>query len=198
MKLDKSQLIDAINKFNLTLSELDNSLSISEDIKTIEDLNSQICKNQHYSAIWVDKKEIDKLRSLIPNHEKDVSEGDGYHITLAYKPQLDEALPVNLIGQNVELIATHIIDGDGISGIKVDIPDSVKQFYHGAKNSHITVCYDNGHFPVETGRISESQWIKLEEPIEIQGKLGFMSLNHDVFSEDFEKNEEKDNELTIE
>lgn len=127
-------------------------------------------KLKGYQGIFFDKKTQEQLVRLQENGLNDIIKN--MHITFKYGDI--EKYPEELLGKEFNLkLVGYASDGKN-SGFSVELPEKLKKYYKNSSIPHITVS--TGEVDgvkgkaVDTGRLN---FKALEEPIEIQGKMGY-------------------------
>lgn len=134
-----------------------------ESLEMDESIIKEKQNNVTYYGVFLDDNSKKKLTQLLPkNYYKVFCD----HMTIAFKTQFtDEIVDYcnSLLGENIEMIATHIGKNEDVMAVKVETE------CNSANNTkHITICTlsENGK-PVQSNDITN--WIKLKTPIKLNG-----------------------------
>lgn len=127
-----------------------------------------------FTGIFFQENVFDCLRDKIPVHQEDIKNRyGGYHVTCCYKPTNNQLFSKNMVDSEVEVEVTHIMRGDGVTAVAVNLPKELKEFYYSESVPHITLGIDFPHKPVESGSISLEKWEKID-PFIVRGRVGYL------------------------
>ena len=127
--------------------------------------------NVVYYGVFLDNASKEKLISLLPQNCYKVFCD---HMTIAFKTQFTEDIIEycnSMLGENVEMIATHIGKNDDVMAVKVETKCKSTN-----RTKHITLCTlsEKGK-PVQSNDISD--WVRLKTPIRLNGVVKSYPFN---------------------
>ena len=145
-------------------------MNINEIIKRIvKEETEKIINKWIYFGVFLDNTSSDILKK---EFEKIIPEDWTFychHMTISFNNRSEEAnncleLYKNRIGENVNLIATHLGMSDDAIAVRIAYQDKTTN-----KIPHITIATPKGGKPVNSNFIKE--WKLLKEPIHLSGKI---------------------------
>lgn len=125
----------------------------------------------YYEGIFFDKNEIDRLVK-----DFDVGSLDKIiknpHITFGYKPSEEDSFSEFLIGAKAEIKIIGFGNNGKNAGFLCEIPEEIKEYYHGAFPIHITTSISQDSEASYTANLN-FKLLPENEQITLEGTLGF-------------------------
>lgn len=140
---------------------------------------------QIYNGLFFNAEEINDIvfKLGIPVLENVV---ENPHITFAfngsrYSDKNSHLLELTDVGKVYPVSITGYCCNGKNSGLMAEFPDVIADKYHNdAKTVHITTSFATKSSPVKTGEINPEEFTMLENPILIDGTLGFLSPDQGI------------------